>query len=89
MINVLKITLFIIMKVMESTPEGAARLDALTAAAHEARAIGARHHVLLSWCREHWTRMALPALFAEIFDIPKTDEEESPDMTVAVNAPTN
>lgn len=57
----------------------AGRLEAFAGAAAEVRALGARHHALLGWCREHWPRLVLPALFSEIFDIPKAEEEEPAD----------
>lgn len=53
------------------------RLEAFAAATHEVRALGLRHNELLSWCRDHWPRLVLPALFSEIFDIPKTDEDDT------------
>ncbi|XP_045784414.1 ecdysone-induced protein 78C-like isoform X1 [Maniola jurtina] len=57
--------------------ESGARLEALSEAAREAHALGARHDALLNWCRTHWPRLVLPALFAEIFDIPKAEEDDS------------
>ncbi|CAG4983914.1 unnamed protein product [Parnassius apollo] len=51
------------------------RADAFSAAARSVRALGARHHELLAWPRAHWPRLALPALFAEVFDIPKVDDD--------------
>lgn len=54
-----------------------ARLDAFALAAQEVRALGARHNELLTWCRVNWPRLVLPALFSEIFDIPKGEEEVS------------
>ncbi|CAH2227662.1 jg19050 [Pararge aegeria aegeria] len=53
------------------------RLDALNAVAVDAYKLGARHDELLGWCRINWQRLLLPALFAEIFDIPKAEEEEN------------
>nr|XP_026497132.1 ecdysone-induced protein 78C [Vanessa tameamea] len=54
-----------------------ARIDAFALATQEVRTLGARHNELLSWCRDHWQRLVLPALFSEIFDIPKAEEDES------------
>ncbi|XP_024940685.1 ecdysone-induced protein 78C isoform X2 [Cephus cinctus] len=41
----------------------------------ELRALGARHVNLLDWFRRNWTKLKLPPLFAEIFDIPKCEED--------------
>jgi len=40
----------------------------------EVRALGQKHAQHLSWFRAQWTRLKLPPLFAEIFDIPKHEE---------------
>ncbi|CAH0716669.1 unnamed protein product, partial [Brenthis ino] len=58
-------------------PDVKARLDAFALAAQEVRTLGARHNELLTWCRVNWPRLVLPALFSEIFDIPKGEEDES------------
>ncbi|XP_022129566.1 ecdysone-induced protein 78C-like isoform X2 [Pieris rapae] len=55
------------------------RLESFNALAQEVRVLGDRHHNLLSWCRGNWRRLDLPALFSEIFDIPKNEEEYIPD----------
>ncbi|XP_023290352.1 ecdysone-induced protein 78C [Orussus abietinus] len=41
----------------------------------ELRALGVRHASLLDWFRRNWTKLKLPPLFAEIFDIPKCEED--------------
>ncbi|KAK4315186.1 hypothetical protein Pmani_013582 [Petrolisthes manimaculis] len=41
----------------------------------ELRQIGARHNHHLNWFRANWSRLKLPPLFAEIFDIPKCEED--------------
>lgn len=41
----------------------------------ELRALGARHANLLDWFRRNWMKLKLPPLFAEIFDIPKCEED--------------
>ncbi|XP_071865407.1 ecdysone-induced protein 78C isoform X3 [Bombus fervidus] len=41
----------------------------------ELRTLGARHANLLDWFRRNWTKLKLPPLFAEIFDIPKCEED--------------
>ncbi|XP_041987618.1 ecdysone-induced protein 78C-like [Aricia agestis] len=58
-------------------PDVPARLEAFSSAAQEVRVLGARHNDLLSWCRVNWQRLVLPALFSEIFDIPKAEEEDT------------
>ncbi|XP_055943159.1 ecdysone-induced protein 78C-like isoform X2 [Argiope bruennichi] len=42
----------------------------------ELRSLGAKHSEHLDWFRANWTRLAVPALFAEIFDIPRYGEPE-------------
>lgn len=58
-------------------PNGNSRMASMIAAAQAARAIGKRHYELLGWCRENWTRLDLPPLFSEVFDIPKSEEDPS------------
>ena len=41
----------------------------------ELRTLGAQHNELLKWYRQQWGQVNLPPLFAEIFDIPKCEEE--------------
>lgn len=41
----------------------------------ELKTLGARHANLLDWFRRNWTKLKLPPLFAEIFDIPKCEED--------------
>lgn len=41
----------------------------------ELRSLGTKHAEHLQWFRENWTRLKLPPLFAEIFDIPKAEDE--------------
>lgn len=41
----------------------------------ELRALSARHCASLDWLRANWTTLRLPPLFAEIFDIPKAEED--------------
>ncbi|XP_076062691.1 ecdysone-induced protein 78C-like isoform X2 [Oratosquilla oratoria] len=41
----------------------------------ELRQLGAQHHHHLNWFRANWARLKLPPLFAEIFDIPKCEED--------------
>ncbi|XP_057655843.1 ecdysone-induced protein 78C isoform X1 [Diorhabda carinulata] len=41
----------------------------------ELRNLGAKHTTHLDWFRLNWTKLTLPPLFAEIFDIPKTEDD--------------
>ncbi|KAJ8937886.1 hypothetical protein NQ318_021709 [Aromia moschata] len=41
----------------------------------ELRNLGARHTAHLDWFRVNWTKLTLPPLFAEIFDIPKSEDD--------------
>ncbi|XP_041367161.1 ecdysone-induced protein 78C-like [Gigantopelta aegis] len=41
----------------------------------ELRTLGTQHNELLKWYRQQWGQVTLPPLFAEIFDIPKCEEE--------------
>jgi len=41
----------------------------------ELRSLGSKHAVHLQWFRANWIRLKLPPLFAEIFDIPKCEDE--------------
>ncbi|KAL4717435.1 hypothetical protein ACJJTC_000584 [Scirpophaga incertulas] len=72
--------------VSRGVSDPAGRLEAFTAAAVEVRTLGHRHHELLGWCRKNWSHLVLPALFAEIFDIPKGDDP--PAFPAATEEPT-
>lgn len=50
-------------------------MPALEAKIPELRALGAKHCSHLDWLRTNWTKLRLPPLFAEIFDIPKTEDD--------------
>ncbi|CAH1396609.1 unnamed protein product [Nezara viridula] len=41
----------------------------------ELRVLGAKHALMLDWFRLNWDKLRLPPLFAEIFDIPKCEED--------------
>ncbi|CAH1124888.1 unnamed protein product [Ceutorhynchus assimilis] len=41
----------------------------------ELRNLGLKHNHHLDWFRENWQKLALPPLFAEIFDIPKSEDD--------------
>lgn len=41
----------------------------------ELKALGAKHALMLDWFRLNWDKLRLPPLFAEIFDIPKCEED--------------
>lgn len=47
----------------------------LLSALNELRVLGVKHMQHLSWFRGNWSRLCLPPLFAEIFDIPKGDDD--------------
>lgn len=49
-------------------------MPALVAKIPELRAISARHCLHLEWLRQNWANLRLPPLFAELFDIPKSDD---------------
>lgn len=59
--------------------EAPARMEAFAAATRDVRALGIRHNDLLSWCRDYWPRLVLPALFSEMFDIPKSEDDDAGD----------
>ncbi|KAK2584437.1 hypothetical protein KPH14_006817 [Odynerus spinipes] len=54
---------------------GCASISGVSQRIPELRALGARHANLLDWFRRNWTKLKLPPLFAEIFDIPKCEED--------------
>lgn len=58
----------------ESTSSALQMMPALEAKIAELRALGMMHVEHLDWLRAYWTRIQLPPLFAELFDIPKTDD---------------
>jgi len=62
-----------------SSSEGAgSTVSAITSVSQripELRTLGIRHANLLDWFRRNWTKLKLPPLFAEIFDIPKCEED--------------
>lgn len=66
-----------------------ARLQTMVQLAGRARTLGVRHPLAMAWCRDNWNRLELPALFLEIFDIPKTKEEatEAKEVLVVQNGP--
>jgi nuclear receptor subfamily 1 group D protein 3 len=41
----------------------------------ELKSLGAKHSARLNWFRDNWAKLKLPPLFAEIFDIPKCQED--------------
>ncbi|EAT48623.2 AAEL000327-PA [Aedes aegypti] len=50
-------------------------MPALEAKIHELRTLGEKHFAHLEWFRQNWSSIRLPPLFAEIFDIPKCEED--------------
>lgn len=63
------------LQVNRNHPGDAHALPQLMLKLAELRQIGAQHAAHLQWFRANWTRLKLPPLFAEIFDIPMYDEE--------------
>ncbi|XP_031778754.1 ecdysone-induced protein 78C isoform X2 [Nasonia vitripennis] len=59
----------------EGTGGGIDSLGSLSQRLPELKALGVRHANLLDWFRRNWTKLKLPPLFAEIFDIPKCEED--------------
>ncbi|XP_063701492.1 ecdysone-induced protein 78C [Culicoides brevitarsis] len=67
-------------QIIRSRPNAASAalqtLPALEAKIQELRSLGYRHSTHLDWFRtQHWTVARLPPLFAEIFDIPKAEDD--------------
>jgi len=54
---------------------GGDRASALLELLSELHSLGVKHTEHLCWLRLHWTKMQLPPLFAEIFDIPKLEDD--------------
>ncbi|XP_058053207.1 ecdysone-induced protein 78C [Anopheles bellator] len=50
-------------------------MPALEAKVHELRMLGEKHSGHLEWFRTNWHTIRLPPLFAEIFDVPKCEED--------------
>ncbi|XP_053665782.1 ecdysone-induced protein 78C [Anopheles marshallii] len=50
-------------------------MPALEARVHELRMLGEKHSAHLEWFRTNWSIVRLPPLFAEIFDVPKCEED--------------
>uniref|UniRef100_A0AAG5D594 Ecdysone-induced protein 78C n=1 Tax=Anopheles atroparvus TaxID=41427 RepID=A0AAG5D594_ANOAO len=50
-------------------------MPALEAKVHELRMLGEKHSAHLEWFRKNWNTIRLPPLFAEIFDVPKCEED--------------
>lgn len=66
------------LRVQAARPSGEGSGGSVTSVSQripELRALGARHASLLDWFRRNWTKLKLPPLFAEIFDIPKCEED--------------
>lgn len=50
-------------------------MPTLEAKIPELKELGIKHSNHLDWLRTNWTAVRLPPLFAEIFDIPKCEED--------------
>lgn len=55
---------------------------------NELRGLGSSHSMHLQWFRSNWSRLKLPPLFAEIFDIPKTATAYASMQQTALTSPT-
>ncbi|XP_023036889.1 ecdysone-induced protein 78C [Drosophila willistoni] len=64
-----------ILRSRASSTQALQLMPALEAKIPELRSLGAKHFSHLDWLRMNWTKLRLPPLFAEIFDIPKADDE--------------
>ncbi|XP_002095359.2 ecdysone-induced protein 78C isoform X1 [Drosophila yakuba] len=64
-----------ILRSRAGSPQALQLMPALEAKVPELRSLGAKHFSHLDWLRMNWTKLRLPPLFAEIFDIPKADDE--------------
>ncbi|XP_022213760.2 ecdysone-induced protein 78C isoform X3 [Drosophila obscura] len=64
-----------ILRSRAGSPQALQLMPALEAKIPELRSLGAKHFSHLDWLRMNWTKLRLPPLFAEIFDIPKADDE--------------
>ncbi|XP_017038070.1 ecdysone-induced protein 78C isoform X2 [Drosophila kikkawai] len=64
-----------ILRSRTGSPQALQLMPALEAKIPELRSLGAKHFSHLDWLRTCWTKLRLPPLFAEIFDIPKADDE--------------
>jgi nuclear receptor subfamily 1 group D member 3 len=42
---------------------------------NDLKALGRQHFTRLDWFRQNWNSLKFPPLFAELFDIPKCEEE--------------
>ena len=50
-------------------------INAVLQKVSELRTLGSRHQVQLDWYRHRWSSVQLPPLFAEMFDIPRGEED--------------
>ncbi|XP_055700138.1 ecdysone-induced protein 78C [Phlebotomus papatasi] len=66
------------MQIMQTRPDESASMKLileLNEKITELRSLSAKHCVHLNWIKTNWSIMRLPPLFAEIFDIPKCEED--------------
>ncbi|XP_044750697.1 ecdysone-induced protein 78C isoform X2 [Coccinella septempunctata] len=62
-------------QVVRKFPEDTKIYMGLVSKMNDLRVLAAKFFVHLEWLQENWTRVTLPPLFAEIFDIPKEDAQ--------------
>lgn len=66
-----------IVQTRSSSTASTSLMPALEAKITELKILGVHHTSHLSWLRNNWTLLqGLPPLFAELFDIPKCDDDE-------------
>ncbi|XP_059491296.1 ecdysone-induced protein 78C isoform X2 [Neocloeon triangulifer] len=54
---------------------GQERVNQLVELLNDLHSLGVKHTEHLCWLRQHWMKIHLPPLFAEIFDIPKLEDD--------------
>ncbi|XP_045463025.1 ecdysone-induced protein 78C isoform X2 [Harmonia axyridis] len=61
--------------VLRNHPEEGQIYESLLSTNSEVRLLSAKFAIHLEWLRQNWSKVSLPPLFAEIFDIPKEDSQ--------------
>ncbi|CAM1319498.1 Uncharacterised protein g7228 [Pycnogonum litorale] len=64
------------MQVARNHPSDAHLFSNVMVKIPELRALGNKHSDHLQWFRSNWMKLSLPPLFAEIFDIPKAEDDD-------------
>lgn len=71
----MRVSKVLLLQVSMTRPGETSLVGLLLQRLSELRALSARHCSSLDWLRANWALLRLPPLFAEIFDIPKADED--------------